>query len=323
MQQAAAVILAAGKSTRMQSDLPKVLHEICGRPMLEHVLQACRLAGVDRILVVIGHGKKQVLERFGGADDLTFVEQTEQKGTGHAVLCTRDALADFDGSVLVIAGDMPLVRRESLVELLHARAESGDAATLATTVLEDPTGYGRIIRDAEGKLEAIVEERDCAPEQREIREVNPSYYCFERSALFETLERLQPNETKGEYYITDVVAQLRAAGRPVSALETLPAEEATGINARIDLALVGRLMQDRIQYTLLDEGVTIVDPDNTWIEAGVSIGADTMIYPFSFIGAEARIGSGCRIGPFAHVPRGAQVANGAVVTAELSNGVGV
>ena len=323
MQQAAAVILAAGKSTRMRSEVPKVLHEICGRPMLEHVLQACRLAGVDRILVVVGHGKELLLERFGDADDLTFVEQTEQKGTGHAVLCARAELADFDGSVLVIAGDMPLVRRESLVELLHARAESGDAATLATTVLEDPTGYGRIIRDAEGNLEAIVEERDCTPEQREVCEVNPSYYCFERSALFDTLERLQPNSAKGEYYITDVVAQLRAAGKPVSAVEALPPEEATGINARIDLALVGRLMQDRIQYTLLDEGVTIVDPDNTWIEAGASIGVDTMIYPFSFIGAEARIGAGCRIGPFAHVRRGAQVADGAVVTAELSNGVEV
>ena len=307
----------------MQSDLPKVLHEICGRPMQEHVLQACRLAGVDRILVVIGHGKKRVLERFEGADDLTFVEQTEQKGTGHAVLCTREALADFSGSVLVIAGDMPLVRRESLVHLLHAREQSGDVATLATTVLEDPTGYGRIIRDAEGRLEAIVEERDCTQEQRQIREVNPSYYCFDRVALFETLAQLKPNSAKGEYYITDVVTQLRASGKPVSALEALPAEDATGINARIDLAMVGRIMQDRIQYALLDEGVTIVDPDNTWIEAGTSIGPDTVIQPFSFIGAEARIGAGCRIGPFVHVPRGAQLADGAVAVTEFSNGVGV
>jgi len=307
----------------MQSDLPKVLHEICGRPMLEHVLQACRLAGVDRILVVVGHGREQVIERLANAEDVTFVEQTEQKGTGHAVLCAREALADFTGSVLVIAGDMPLVRRESLVQLLHARVQSQDAATLATTVLEDPTGYGRIIRDAEGELEAIVEERDCTPEQKQIREVNPSYYCFDRGALFEALARLEPNSAKGEYYITDVVARLRASGKPVSAIEALPAEEATGINARIDLAMVGRIMQDRIQYTLLDEGVTIVDPDNTWIEAGASIGPDTVIYPFSFIGAEARIGASCRIGPFAHVPRGAQLADGAVAVAEFSNGVGV
>lgn len=307
----------------MQSDLPKVLHEICGRPMLEHVLQACRLAGIDRILVVIGHGKERVLEHFGSANDLTFVEQTEQKGTGHAVLCAREALADFSGSVLVIAGDMPLVRRESLVHLLHAREQSGDAATLATTVLEDPTGYGRIIRDAEGKLEAIVEERDCTPEQKQVCEVNPSYYCFDRVALFETLAQLKPNGAKGEYYITDVVAQLRASGKPVSALEALPAEDATGINARIDLAMVGRIMQDRIQYALLDEGVTIVDPDNTWIEAGTNIGPDTVIQPFSFIGTEARIGAGCRIGPFVHVPRGAQLEDGTVAVAEFSNGVGV
>lgn len=298
---AAAIILAAGKSTRMKSDSPKVLHEICGRPMLAYVLTTCRLAGIEKLIVVVGHGRTQVMQSFASDQDITWVHQAEQKGTGHAVNCCKESLAGFEGSVLVIAGDMPLVRREALAELLGEREETGDAVTIATTILDDPTGYGRIIRDADGKLQAIVEHRDCTEEQRAIHEVNPSYYCFDAKKMFAALDRLSPASGSGEYYITDAIRILRERGERVSAHVMVPSEDALGINSRLDLADVSRVMQDRIQVAHLHGGVTIVDPDNTWIEAEASIGRDTIVYPFSFVGAGAVIGDDCRIGPFALV----------------------
>ncbi len=321
MSETAAIVLAAGKSTRMQSDLPKVLHEVCGLPLLSHVLNACRLTGVDRLIVVVGHGKDKVIHRFGAERDVVWVEQTEQKGTGHAVLECRDALQGLDGSVLVVAGDMPLIRRETLAGLIESRERGGDAVTLATTVLDDPTGYGRIIRDSEGALEAIVEDCDCTPDQRDIREVNPSYYCFDAKRLFEALGQLEPATADGEYYLTDVVRILRAAGHDVSASVAVASEEAMGINSRLDLARVSRAMQDRIQLGLMNEGVTIVDPDNTWIESDVSVGRDTIVYPFTMIGAGATIGVGCRIGPFARVGAGETVESGSRIGLVTCNGV--
>ncbi len=322
MAETAAIILAAGKSTRMRSDLPKVLHEICGRPMLGYVLSACRLACVDRIIAVVGHGKDQVIDRFSADLDVTWVEQVEQNGTGHAVQVCRDALEGFDGSVLVVAGDMPLLRRETVIELLESREESGDALALATTVLDDPTGYGRIIRDGDGKLEAIVEHRDCSKEQREVFEVNPSYYCFDARRLFGTLDEIKPSADTGEVYLTDAVKALRDGGEGVSAVTSVPAEDAMGINTRLDLARAARAMEDRIQLRLMNEGVTIVDPDNTWIEADVSIGRDSVVYPFSFVGVGATIGEGCRVGPYACVEAGEVVDDGTAVKQTAFQGVG-
>ena len=313
MSEVAAIILAAGKSTRMKSDLPKVLHEICGRPMLGYVISACRLAGVDRLVVVVGHGKEAVIERFEDQPDILWVAQSKQRGTGHAVQCCRDTLADFSGSVLVIAGDMPLIRRETLAGLLEVRERSGDAATMATTMLDHPSGYGRILRDEEGRLEAVVEEEDCTIEQHNIREVNPSYYCFLSEALFHALDQVQPADDSGEYYLTDAIRVLRTGGHRVSATMQIPAEEATGINSRVDLVSVNRMMQDRLQRLLLEEGVTIVDPDNTWIEADVAVGRETTIHPFTFIGAGATIGASCRIGPFAYISTGENITAGSVV----------
>ncbi len=313
MSDTAAIVLAAGKSTRMKSDLPKVLHEVCGRPMLAFVLNACRLAGVDRLLVVVGHGKNQVIKRFEDGDGIEWIEQKKQNGTGHAVHCCRAALEDFDGSVLVIAGDMPLVRRETLAALLEIRERTGDAVTLATTELDDPTSYGRIVRDEKGKLEAIVEHNDCTAQQREICEVNPSYYCFDAKRMFGALEQLKPEGSKGEYYLTDLVRVFRRAAAGVSASIRVDAADAVGINSRLDLAMVNRAVQDRIQWGLMNEGVTIVDPDNTWIETDVSIGRETVVHPFSLIGAGATIGTGCRIGPFARVGAGERVPDGSSV----------
>lgn len=320
--QTAAIILAAGKSTRMKSDRPKVLHEVCGRSMLAYVIEACQAASIGRILVVVGHQKQAVMEAFQSAADVQFVEQAEQKGSGHAVQMTRAALAGFDGSVLVIAGDMPLVRVETLRELLDTHARERAAASLATTMLDEPAGYGRILRNDRGEFLGIVEERDCTETQRTIREVNPSYYCFECEALFEALEQVRPDNAKGEYYITDTLRILRDRGRRVVAATRVPPADATGINSPVDLAEVNRLMQRRLQTALMEQGVTIVAPELTWIESDAHIGADTIVHPFSFIGSEARIGRGCRIGPFATVARRAVVGDGrsvsSVVAAERS-----
>lgn len=322
MSDRAAIILAAGKSTRMMSGLPKVMHEVCGRPMLSYVLCACRLAGVDRIVVVVGHGREGVVDSFGSEPDVVFVEQAEQLGTGHAVMCCREALAGFNGSVLVIAGDMPLVKRVTLANLMEARERRGDAMSMATAVLEDPSGYGRIIRGADGAIEAIVEQRNCTDQQRSVREVNTSFYCFDSGQLFEALAKVQLNPESGETYLTDVVSTLRRSGAGVSAETSVTAEEGMGVNSRIDLAAVGRIMQDRIQESLMEEGVTIIDPDNTWIDADVTIGKDSVIHPFTVIAAGATIGEGCRIGPLAYVAAGETVPDQTAIGAATLAGAG-
>ncbi len=299
----------------MKSDLPKVLHEVCGRPMLAYALEACRQAGVDRIVVVVGYGKEQVVEAFSDWADCTFVEQPQQLGTAHAVMCCRPALDGFGGQVLVIAGDMPLVRAETAKTLLAENARTGDALTLATTVLDDPTGYGRIVRDADGRLQAIVEHKDCTPEQLAIREVNPSYYCFDGRHMFDVLSRVGNDNAKGEYYITDAVRILAQDGRGAAAIEALPSADATGINSRADLALVSRLMQDRIQAELMAGGVTIVDPGSAWINSGTTIGPETVIYPFTFIDRDVQVGAGCRVGPLVCLPAGSRVEAGETVGA--------
>ncbi len=298
--QIAAVILAAGKGTRLKSDVPKVLHEVCGRPMLAYVLDACRAAGVRPAIVVVGHGKDQVIAAFADDRDITWVEQNPQRGTGHAVMVCREHLPRYD-HLLVLCGDGPLIREETIRTLLERHVGGGFAATLATAVLSDPTGYGRIWRDGAGRLRGIVEHADATPQQREIREVNPSYYCFRTADLLPLLDRLQPNNAKHEYYITDAVAMLIAAGRPVEAVTSVRPEDVFSINSRQELALVNRVMRDRVLDRHMTAGVTIVDPASTWIDARASIGRDTVIQPFVTISGPVRIGEHCRIGPFVHL----------------------
>lgn len=320
MSESAAIILAAGKSTRMLSDRPKVVHEICGRPMLHYVVSACILAGVDRLLVVVGHGQDQVKRALEHQKEIVWVEQAQQRGTGHAVLCCHPAFEGYCGSIVVIAGDMPLIRRETLASLIAAREDTGDALAMATGILDDPTGYGRIIRDECGALEAIVEHAECDAQQKEIREVNPSFYCFDAQRLFSVLKQLQPSGGKGELYLTDAVRLFKEAGEGVSADVQVTSEEARGINSRLELALVNRAMQDRIQLALMSEGVTIIDPDNTWMEADVTVGRDTVVYPFSIIRAGATIGENCSIGPFAHIHEGESVPSGTSVGSTATSG---
>jgi len=302
-----AIVLAAGISSRMKTKTAKVLHEVCGKPMLAYVLDACRAAGVEKMYVVIGYGGEQVKERFGGADDIVWVEQREQKGTGHAVLCCKEQLTDFEGETLVVCGDGPLIRAETLKTLIARHEEAGSAATLATAVLDDPTGYGRIVRDAEGNVAGIVEHNDCSEEHLEICEVNPSYYLFDNKVLFEALAKVTPDNAKNEYYVTDAVALIVGSGRKVAAVTAVRPEEAIGVNSRVQLSEVGKIMQRRIQEGLMLGGVTIVDPDSTWIDVRAEIGADSVIEPFTYVEGAVRIGSGCRVGPFAYLKDGATV----------------
>ncbi len=305
MAERIAIILAAGESTRMNTKLPKVLHEVCGRPMLSYVLDACREAGVSKILVVVGYNKDQVIEQYKDCSDIVFVEQAEQKGTAHAVMCCKEHITEFRGQVLILCGDGPLIRSETLKTLVDKHTSEMSAATLATTVLDDPTGYGRIVRDSYGNIQGIVEDKDCTDEQRTIKEINPSYYCFDAPVLLETLDKIRPDNTKGEYYLTDALHLIIHTGHKVMAVTAVAAEEALGVNDRAQLSCVSKIMQQRIQAGLMSSGVTIVDPDNTWIDARARIGPDTVIEPFTCIHGEVKIGQDCRVGPFAYLRDGA------------------
>ncbi len=313
MAERVAILLAAGASSRMNTLLPKVLHEVTGRPMLAYVLDACRSVGTEKIYVVVGFGADQVKERFSDASDIVWVEQTEQLGTAHAVGCCKEYLKDFNGQTLVLCGDGPLIRAKTLQTLIDKHQAEHSAATLATAVLEDPTGYGRIVRDAYGNIQGIVEHSDCTPAQRAIKEVNPSYYLFNNRMLFSALEQVKPDNVKKEYYLTDALSVLIAGGNKVVAITAVRPEEAMGVNSRAQLSVASKIMQQRIQQELMENGVTIVDPDNTWIDARAQIGQDTVIEPFTYIHGPVHIGGGCRIGPFAFLRNQTVIQNDVVL----------
>jgi bifunctional UDP-N-acetylglucosamine pyrophosphorylase/glucosamine-1-phosphate N-acetyltransferase len=347
-----AIILAAGKSTRMKSRLPKVLHEVCGRPMLEHILLCCYQAGCERAIVVVGHGKDEVMARFAGDDRITWVDQTQQLGSGHAVMVCepqlKELLADqpqpakptsgktrngqkrskrgdsanagdaAQADVMILAGDGPLIRTEILDTMLRAHHDDRASATLATSVLDDPTGYGRILRDRRGDFVHIVEEADANASQRKIREVFPNYSCFKVDQLLWALGKLTNDNAKGEYYLTDLFGILRKNRKKVVAVQAVAADEFSGVNTRQQLAEVDAIMQERIQRQLRESGVTIVSSSATYIEAGVTAGAETVIQPFSFIGRDSSIGPRCVIGPFACLPRQSLVKEGATIAGNIS-----
>ena len=328
MNERVAIILAAGMSSRMNTKLPKVLHEVCGRPMLAYVLDACRGAGVKKAYVVVGYNKEAVIEAFAHDKDIVWVEQKEQKGTGHAVLCCKEHLANFDGETLVLCGDGPLIRTETLSTLTGKHESEKASATIATAILDDPTGYGRIVRDAYGNMQGIVEHGDCTEKQRDIKEVNPSYYCFNNKVLFDALANIKPNNVKNEYYLTDALHLIISNGLKVVAVTAVAAEDAISVNSRAQLSETSKVMQKRILNKRMAGGVTIVDPDNTWIDARAKIGQDTVIEPFVYIHGEVEIGSNCRVGPFAFVRNGTTIGSDVVLgvfteikNAQLGDGV--
>ena len=314
-----AIILAAGQSKRMKSNRPKPLHEICGKPMLDYIFRACYDAGCTRLIVVVGHGKDEVIARFGDDKRIHWVEQTERLGTGHAVkVCEGELKAlPAHSDVFVLAGDGPLIRGEVLKTLRRAVHDDKAQAGMATAVIDDPTGYGRIVRDEAGEFVAIVEHADATPEQREIREIFPSYYCFRAEALLDGVSKLTPNNKQGEYYLTDVYSVLRKEGKRVVAVQAVPPEDVLSVNTRQQLAEVDAYMQDRIQRQLREAGATIVSSTGTYIEAGVTIGPDTVVHPFTFIGRDSTIGGACTIGPFGCVPRDSVLPEGTTVAGNV------
>lgn len=306
---AAAIVLAAGEGTRMRSSVPKVAHEILGVPLVRYVIDAVRAAGVERLVTVVGHCADTVTALVS---DTSIVVQEQQLGTGHAVACAADALADVDGPVFVLAGDVPLIRAETLSGLLEAWRESGSACVLLTTCFPDPIGYGRIVRDRAGHVSAIVEQKDLAPEQLSIAECNVGVYCFDARALFAALERIEPANAQGEYYLTDVVSLLYADGLGVDALVLDDADESHGINTRVQLAAASRLLQRRINERHMLAGVTMTDPDLVWVGPGVTIGRDVALEPMTFLSGVTTVAEGARIGPSTRI-NDSVVGEGAVV----------
>ncbi len=244
MRETVALVMAAGKGTRMKSDLPKVLFPVCGRPMVEYVLDVLEEVGVDRIVVIVGYRAELVREALGRRTGLEFAEQTEQLGTGHAVMVCRDHFKDHDGPVFVIAGDSPMIQADSVRALLADYERRPAACILGTAHKEDPFGLGRIVRDADGQFAGIVEQRDATPEQKQITEVNMSYYVFRSYDLLEALEEIRPDNSQGEYYITDVPGVLLKQGKAVRALQVLKPCEVLGINTVDELKIVEAAMQE-------------------------------------------------------------------------------
>lgn len=307
------IILAAGKSTRMKSALPKVLHEVCGRPMIEYVLDAARASGVSRIVAVVGHRADLVRAELSRHSDVEFALQSEQKGTGHAIMMCRDQLASHDGPVLVLAGDTPLLKSESLTGLLKAQSDSNAAAVIGTTDTQANQGLGRIVRDAAGNFDRIVEERDATEEQRKIQEINTGCYAFDSKSLLSALDRIRPDNNQAEYYLTDCPLVLKRDGKPVVAAKVFEVSEAMGVNTRAQLADVTRAIQQSNLSRLMANGVSITVPELTYIDPRAVIGADTVVLPYTYIHGPVVIGADCRIGPHAVLRGSVEVAAGTEV----------
>ncbi len=297
MNRPAAVVLAAGKGTRMKSSLPKVLHPLCGRPMVEYLLDALRKAGIRRPVVVVGRDGERVRAVLGSRAD--YVVQREQLGTGHAL---AQALRSLRGApvAFVVYGDMPLISPATLRALERA-LRGGAAAAVATGLAGDPRGLGRIVRDADGRFLRIVEERDATPEEAAIREVNAGVYCVRTAELRRALRRIRPTNRQGEYYLTDAVNLLAAWGSTVATVPVADPEELRGVNTRAELAEVEAIVRRRTLQTLLAEGVTIVDPATTFVQPGVRVGRDTVLHPMTVLSGKTVIGPACEIGPGARI----------------------
>lgn len=306
-----AIVLAAGKGTRMNSELPKVLHPVFGKPVLGYVLEALANSGIQKPHVVIGYGAEKV-RGFLKSHGAVAVLQREQKGTGHAVMTARASLGDLHGPVLVWPGDMPLVKAETLEKFLAAHQRSRAHVSVLTCVSEDPSGYGRIVRE-EGHFAAIREELEATPEERAIREVNTGVYLFDKEALFEALEKVGRDNQKGEYYLTDTVEILRREGYCVEAFPLAGAEEGQGINSQKDLATVTKKIHEREIAKHQEKGVTFMAPEQTFVAPDVKIGKGTIVYPWCYIERGVEIGAGCEIGPFAKLRGGTIIGAGSVI----------
>ncbi len=301
----AAVVLAAGEGTRMRSAKAKVLHELCGRPMILHVLDSLARLPLERIVIVVGHGSeavsKTVQDQYKGTVPIEFVEQHVQRGTGDAVSVSLTAAyfdeLDGEDDLIVLPSDAPLIKAETLTKLATEHRDHDAAATVLTAIAADPEGLGRVVRGKDGGVARIVEHRDASPEELEITEINTSIYCFRRSLLAPSLRRLSPENSQGEYYLTDAISVLRGAGHKVIALDVENNDEALMVNDRAQLAVAEAALRDRINGEWMREGVTMVDPLSTYIDSAVEIGTDVLLHPSTILAGHTVIGQGSEIGP--------------------------
>lgn len=289
-----AVVLAAGKGTRMRSERAKVLHRLLDRTMIEYVVRNARDATGREPVVVIGHGGQQIQELLG--EKALYVWQHEQRGTGHAVMQALPAIETAQ-TVLVVCGDTPLIRRETLETLLEIHRQRGNGATVLTVEASDPGGYGRVVRETGDTVREIVEDADCTPAQREIREINTGTYCFEGAELSRWLAGVRPGNQQKEYYLTDVVAEMNRQGKRVEAYRAPDEREVQGINTQAQLAQAARTMQEGINRRWMDTGVTLLDPSCTYIGRDVIVAGDVEIWPHSFLEGDTVVGAGTVIGP--------------------------
>jgi bifunctional UDP-N-acetylglucosamine pyrophosphorylase/glucosamine-1-phosphate N-acetyltransferase len=290
----ASIVLAAGRGTRMKSSLPKVLHQVCGRPMIHYAINAAKMSGAEKTVLVVGHGAEEVQNYLG--ERVIYALQQEQLGTGHAVQSALPAISEDYDTILVTYGDMPLLTEGTLQKLLQTQAKNSGPLSMVTMISEDPKGFGRIMRGMDGSVVAIVEEVECTPEQLSIQELNVGAYCFDAKWLWQALKRL-PLSPKGEYYLTDVIGIAVQDGLRVDALTVTDNQEALGINTRVHLAEAESVMRQRILENLMLEGVTVIDPASTYVESSVRIGMDTILQPNTFLRGDTVIGENCVIGP--------------------------
>lgn len=294
-----AVVLAAGKGTRMKSSLYKVLHPVCGKPMVEHVIDNMDQVGVEKIVTIVGHGAELVQSKLGSRSE--YALQSEQLGTAHAVLQAEEVLSNLKGTTIVICGDTPLITAETIKELLNHHKETNAKATILTAIAENPAGYGRIIRTEQGNVKSIVEDKDANSEEKLVKEINSGTYCFDNEALFKSLKLVKNENTQGEYYLPDVIGILQQDGEVISAYAAKDFDETLGINDRVALSQAEQVMRARIAYHHMREGVTIIDPQSTYISSEAKIGFDTVIQPGVIIEGKTIIGEKCTIGPNSHI----------------------
>ncbi len=302
-----AIVMAAGKGTRMKSKKSKLVQKIYGKEIVKRAVENAEKAGVKEIIAVVGYMKEEVMGVLG--DCVKYANQDEMLGTGHAVMQAKEYLKGKKGKVLVLNGDVPLIRPETLNKLIEKSIENKEYATLLTAIYDNPTGYGRIVRDEGGNIEAIVEEKDTTPSQKEIKEINAGIYCFDIEELLSALEKLTPNNAQGEYYLTDVIQIMNEKGLKTGAVIVEDNTEILGINDRIQLEMLTKVLQMRINTEHMKKGVTIEDVSNTYIYDDVEIGMDTVIHPNTTIKSGVVIGEDCEIGPNAYIREGCKLAN--------------
>jgi bifunctional UDP-N-acetylglucosamine pyrophosphorylase/glucosamine-1-phosphate N-acetyltransferase len=289
-----AVILAAGEGKRMKSEIPKVLHKVCGKEMVNHVIDTMRKAGLDDVNVIVGRGAEKVKRGTEGRS-VSYSLQEKQLGTGHAVICAKDFLYDKKGIVAIFTGDAPLIKEDTVKKLIDYHEEGNYNAVILTSVIDNPTGYGRVIREG-NQVKKIVEHKDCSKDELGIKEINAGMYSFNIEALIESLSKLKNNNAQGEYYLTDVIAIMGNEGKKVGAMLT-EFDETLGVNSRVELAEAEKRMKERINKAHMDNGVTIIDPQNTYIEADVEIENDTIIYPGNVLQGKTNIKKDCILYP--------------------------